>query len=85
MTDIKTIGPFVVGVVLLLGLARLVENVLGIQKDSTEPPFIPSKIPYFGHLYFIIRRGVSYYANLTCVLPCCKLKARITPADLLEI
>lgn len=68
MDNITTISPFVVGIVVLLGLGRLIENVLGIQKHGSEPPFIPSKIPYFGHLYLIIRRGVSYYAELTYVL-----------------
>jgi hypothetical protein len=76
MDNMTAIGPFVVGVVVLLGLGRLIQNVLGIQKDGSEPPFIPSKIPYFGHLYFIIRRGVSYYADLTFVHPSFKLSRR---------
>lgn len=85
MNDLTIIGPFVVGVVVLLGLGRLIENVLGIQKHGSEPPFIPSKVPYFSHLYFIIRRGVSYYAILTYVFPSSKFTSTKTPADMLTI
>jgi len=73
MDTMTAIGPFVVGVAVLFGLGRLIQNVLGIQKHGSEPPFIPSKVPYFGHLYFIIRRGVSYYAKLRYVHPSFKL------------
>jgi hypothetical protein len=40
------------------------EKVLKVMQDAKEPPFIPSTIPYFGHIIGLIRFRTRSYANL---------------------
>lgn len=43
--------------------------VLRIAKVPREPPFVPQKIPYVGHLIGILRHGTKYYDSITLVSP----------------
>ena len=52
-------------VLILLFLA--VDRILGIKPSDAEPYFLPSGVPYFGHIIGIIRKGVDYYDEMTQV------------------
>ncbi|KAF2178173.1 cytochrome P450 [Zopfia rhizophila CBS 207.26] len=43
----------------------LLDKLLGIKKDVSEPPFIPMSVPYFGHLMGVMGGKISYYARLS--------------------
>ena len=52
----------------MLGLLFLiVDRILGIKRSHAEPYFLPSGVPYIGHVIGIIRRGVNYYDEMTQV------------------
>ncbi|KAI9707822.1 MAG: hypothetical protein M1820_004427 [Bogoriella megaspora] len=53
-----TIGAFV-------GIYGFVERVFGIKKHDSEPPFIPTKIPYLGHLIGVMTDQINYYTKTT--------------------
>lgn len=40
------------------------EKLLKVTEDAREPPFIPSTVPYFGHIIGLIRFRTRYYAKL---------------------
>lgn len=52
----------------LLALATalffVLEYFMGIRLDRKEPPLIPSRIPYVGHIIGLIRNGTRYYAKM---------------------
>lgn len=50
----------------MLGLLFLiVDRIIGIKQSDAEPHFLPSGVPYIGHVIGIIRRGVDYYDEMT--------------------
>jgi hypothetical protein len=36
-------------------------------RDPREPPVVGSTIPVLGHIFGLLRFGVGYFAQLTCV------------------
>lgn len=65
MTEL-TSSPYVfLGVV--ASLIFCINHFFGIKKDSSEPLFVPSTIPYFGHLIGLVVNKTSYYAKLRYV------------------
>ena len=42
----------------------VIAQIISPKYDKTEPPLIPSKIPIFGHLIGLVRKGQSYYTQL---------------------
>lgn len=57
---LRTLMSLVAIVYVLLVLDR----VLGVRQDSREPPFVPSTIPYFGHVLGLFWHKNSYYSKL---------------------
>jgi hypothetical protein len=56
------VGVAVVGILLLV-----LDRFFGLKHDAREPPLVPQRIPYFGHLIGLISRGTNYYAETTYV------------------
>ena len=54
-------------ILVLILLLLVVDKTLGIKPSDAEPHFLPSGVPYFGHVIGIIRRGVDYYDEMTQV------------------
>ena len=67
-SDLLTL-PYII-LALLAVLIFLVSRFFGITKDDSEPPFVPSRIPYFGHLAGILFKRTSYIADLRYVKLC---------------
>lgn len=42
----------------------LCEKLLGVQQDASEPPFVPSAIPYIGHIIGLFWYKNRYYTKL---------------------
>ena len=57
--------PWLLSIAAIFAIGALIDRLLGIKKLDLEPPFLPSKIPYFGHAIGIVRKGVPYYESLT--------------------
>ena len=34
---------------------------LGSQYDPKEPPVLPQKVPFFGHILGLLQHGLKYY------------------------
>ena len=52
---------------LLLAIALaafLMHRVLVIKRDHREPTFVPSTIPFFGHILGLLRHRNRYYSKL---------------------
>jgi hypothetical protein len=47
----------------VLSFATL-EKLLGTNKHKSEPPFIPTPVPYLGHLFGVIFGQAEYYARI---------------------
>ncbi|MCJ1247982.1 hypothetical protein MMC30_005197 [Trapelia coarctata] len=41
----------------------------GFKYDPKEPPLVPQKIPYIGHLIGIVRHGPTYYSRVSAKYP----------------
>lgn len=63
---IKELGSVTVSLVLLAISCTIfvVNRVLSATRDVREPPFIPSIIPYFGHMIGLFWHRHGYYAKL---------------------
>lgn len=64
---------------MLILLFLVVNRILGIKPSDAEPHFIPSCVPYFGHIIGIIRRGVDYHDEMT------QVTFDTTPTRLMEV
>lgn len=58
-----TTGILLTLVAIACGLLVL-DTVLRVKRDSREPPFVPSTIPYFGHVIGLFWHKNRYYAKL---------------------
>lgn len=47
----------------------ILNHFFGFQYDSKEPPLVPQKIPYVGHLIGIVRYGPRYYSRVRYTIP----------------
>ncbi|KAL9121512.1 MAG: hypothetical protein Q9187_001932 [Circinaria calcarea] len=45
-------------------LGYIIYNLLAIQIDPREPPFVAAKIPYIGHAIGILRYGANYWVQV---------------------
>lgn len=41
--------------------------LLGLSPDLREPPYVPQKLPYVGHLLGVLRHGTKYYDRIRSV------------------
>ena len=55
-----TMATLAGGVIAIIALQR----ALRIQKDPREPPYIPSAIPFVGHIINLLIGGANYFAKL---------------------
>lgn len=60
----SSLQPCVLSFIVLSAVYLLVDWTFGVKPIQAEPRFLPSRIPYFGHLINIIRKGVDYYEEL---------------------
>ena len=42
----------------------ILDHFYGFKYDPKEPPLVPQKIPYIGHLIGIVRYGPKYYSRV---------------------
>lgn len=56
--------PLVLGSIALGLMLLLLNKFVGVKSHENEPPFIPTLIPYFGHLLGVIKNGTSYYEKI---------------------
>jgi hypothetical protein len=42
----------------------LLQRVTAVNKHSSEPPFVPTRVPFFGHLFGVLFEQTSYYARM---------------------
>ena len=42
----------------------VLNHFIGFRYDRKEPPLVPQRIPYIGHLIGIIRHGPRYYSHV---------------------
>ena len=40
------------------------DRILGVRSLPDEPPYIPTPVPYFGHLVNLLRFKMQYYIDL---------------------
>ena len=45
----------------------LLNHYKGFKYDPKEPPLIPQRIPYVGHVFELIRNGNKYYSSIRLV------------------
>ena len=61
-------GPLGTGAISLLAsivvVAIALEHFMGFKLDPKEPPLIPQRIPYVGHLISILRHGARFYLRM---------------------
>ncbi|MCJ1385428.1 hypothetical protein MMC17_008551 [Xylographa soralifera] len=50
-------------------LIFLLNHFKGFKYDPKEPPLIPQKVPYIGHLFELIRNGNKYYNSISSQHP----------------
>ncbi|KAF2448086.1 cytochrome P450 [Karstenula rhodostoma CBS 690.94] len=43
----------------------LLQRVTAVNKHSSEPPFVPTRVPFFGHLFGVLFEQTSYYARIS--------------------
>ncbi|KAL9079319.1 MAG: hypothetical protein Q9157_001795 [Trypethelium eluteriae] len=65
ITDAIRVAMYLVTFGVILGIYGIIDKVFGIKKHASEPPFIPAKIPYLGHLIGIMTDQIHYYAKTT--------------------
>ena len=63
MILLQVMAPLLLAaLVLLLSLFGL--SLLQPSYDSLEPPVIPQKIPFLGHIFGLIRHGARYFDRI---------------------
>ncbi|KAJ8113589.1 hypothetical protein OPT61_g4315 [Boeremia exigua] len=43
----------------------LLQRVTTVNKHGSEPPFIPKRVPFFGHLFGVLFEQTNYYARMS--------------------
>jgi hypothetical protein len=51
----------------LIAVLYLLGRYLSPQHEHQEPPLIPQRIPYIGHVLGLARKGVAYYLDIRLV------------------
>lgn len=51
------------------GIYILLDYFLRVNHDPREPPLIPQKIPFVGHIIGLIRLKIKYYAKIRYFSP----------------
>ena len=46
----------------------LLNRFMAIQHDSKEPPVIPQKLPYVGHIVGLIQYGPHYFQRIRSLI-----------------
>jgi hypothetical protein len=65
--DNPILTKYAFGSIILIFLFLVVDRILGIKTSDAEPQFLRPRVPYFGHVIGIIRKGVDYYDEMTQV------------------
>jgi hypothetical protein len=42
----------------------LLQKATAVNKHSSEPPFVPTRVPFLGHLFGVLFEQTSYYARM---------------------
>ena len=61
MIDTNTVSLVVLVVTAFL---YLLNKKLGVRRYANEPPYIPSLVPYFGHVLGLLRQKMKYYRDV---------------------
>ena len=61
MVDTITVS---LAVVVTTASLYLLNKTLGVRRYANEPPYIPSLIPYFGHILGLLRQKMAYYKEV---------------------
>jgi hypothetical protein len=67
--DINLNATFLALLLVVIAANLLLRQCFGVKQDAKEPPFLPQKIPYFGHIIGITRHKTAYYLKLTYFSP----------------
>lgn len=51
-------------IALFVAIYYTVSRVQAAKHDGREPPILPSKIPFIGHVIGLLRKKVRYYVRL---------------------
>jgi hypothetical protein len=65
--DNPILTKYAFGSIIPISVFLVVDRILGIKTSDAEPQFLRSRVPYFGHVIGIIRKGVDYYDEMTQV------------------
>lgn len=57
-------SPALLGLLLLSFVVYFANQRFGPKYDPKEPPVLPQRLPYLGHLIGLWRHGLSYYRTL---------------------
>jgi hypothetical protein len=49
-------------------ILHIITRFLSPKFDSQEPPVIPQKIPFIGHVLGLAKHGITYYLEVRSVL-----------------
>ena len=55
--------PFL-AIAILLALLYALSHYQESKHDSQEPPFLPQKVPFIGHIIGMIQQKTRYYVHL---------------------
>jgi hypothetical protein len=50
--------------VFLIAVPYAVSRIIETRHDAREPPALPSKIPFIGHVIGMLRKKARYYVQL---------------------
>lgn len=59
MIALKDLPPLAIGAV--GGMLVLIILLSRTKPDPREPPYVKEKIPYFSHIYGLLRHGLRYF------------------------
>jgi hypothetical protein len=57
-------SPVLSGLLIVSLIVYFSNHLLKPKYDPKEPPVIPQKLPYIGHLIGFLRGGFTYYTKL---------------------
>lgn len=52
-------------IAIAIGSWILLDRFLTVAHDAKEPPLVPQKFPYIGHVVGMLYHGNSYYSKLS--------------------
>jgi len=58
-----------IGLALISVVIIIVRRLLRVDYDPREPPLVPQRIPYIGHVIGMFRHGANYFEIIKYVSP----------------